>query len=246
MKKLSTTFKVLLAGIFTGVMLAAHLFYVPVSPKDFHTTEGMSNSYTINEKKAVTRSTESAVQVFSLGDEAFSLSALSGTYFTYDGRYFVLTSAHGIIGSCAGIKVSHLGFQSSCTKLVHIDRRADYAIIEVEEMAVRKAVKIPRALANPKKSFNILDKVYYTGYPNSTGPTTWVGTIAGVGPDYLILQSYAWSGASGSGVFDEKGSLVGIIMALDVGRTQSGTQILNNFVIVVPTWAIDWAGIFTE
>jgi len=113
-------------------------------------------------------------------------------------------------------------------------------------MPTRKAIKIPRALANPRKSYNILDKTYYTGYPNSTGPTTWVGTIAGVGPDYLIMQSYAWSGASGSGVFDEKGSLIGIIMALDVGRTKEGVQILNNFVIIVPTWAIDWEQVFKE
>ena len=246
MKSLSTAFKVMLAGIFTGAMLAAHLFYVPVSPKGFHTTEGISSSYTINEKKAVTRSTESVVQVFSLGGELFSLSALSGTYITYNNRFYVLTSAHGIIGECEGVKISYLGSQVNCVNLLYIDRKVDYAVVEIEEMPTRKAIKIPRALANPRKSFNILDKVYYTGYPNSTGPTTWVGTIAGVGPNYLILQSYAWSGASGSGVFDEKGSLIGIVMALDVGRTKEGTQILNNFVIIVPTWAIDWAEIFKE
>ena len=60
------------------------------------------------------------------------------------------------------------------------------------------------------------------------------------------MQTYAWSGASGSGVFDERGDLIGIIMALDVGRTEFGIQILENFVIVVPIWKIDFATALME
>jgi S1-C subfamily serine protease len=246
MKKAVINLKAILLGILTGSIVAFHLFYIPPVKQDFHSIKNLSNSYTINEKKAIARSTESSVQVFSLGDDLLSLSALSGTYFTYNNKFYVLTSAHGIIGKCVNVKVSYLESQVNCLEIKHIDNKADYAVFEVSEIPSRKAIKIEQVTANPKKSFNILDKVYYTGYPNSTGPTTWTGTIAGVGADYLIMQSYAWSGASGSGVFDEKGSLIGIIMALDVGRTKEGVQILNNFVIIVPTWAIDWEQVFKE
>ena len=127
--------------------------------------------------------------------------------------------------------------------MVTLNKKVDYAIFEVEQVMSRKPIKIPRALANWKKSYNLLDKIYYTGYPNSVGPTTWTGTISGYTGDYVIVQSYAWSGASGSGVFDETGELIGIIMALDVGAGEYGYQVLNNFVIVVPIWQVDFSGI---
>jgi V8-like Glu-specific endopeptidase len=123
------------------------------------------------------------------------------------------------------------------------DKDKDYVIFEVEEMVDRIPIKVPRALASWKKSYNLLDKTYYTGYPNSMGPTTWTGNISGFTGDYLIVQSYAWSGASGSGVFDERGELIGIIMALDVGTTEFGYQILNSFVIVVPIWQVDFGSL---
>ena len=35
-------------------------------------------------------------------------------------------------------------------------------------------------------------------------------------------------------------------MALDVGKTAMGSQVLENFVIVVPIWKIDWHQILME
>jgi hypothetical protein len=55
----------------------------------------------------------------------------------------------------------------------------------------------------------------YTGYPNATGPLTIDGKIMGfVDMALYIVNTYAWSGASGSAVFDEKGNIIGIISAL--------------------------------
>jgi len=169
-----------------------------------------------------------------------SISSLSGTYFTFNGKYYVLTSAHGVLKGCGGLMIFHFDEHGQCTKMIKIDRDADYAIFEVEKMDTRTAIKVPKALASWKKNYNLLDKTYYTGYPNSIGPTTWTGNISGFTGDYLIIQTYAWSGASGSGVFDERGEMIGIIMALDVGANEYGYQVLNNFVIVVPIWQIDF------
>ena len=246
MSKIANTLMNLSMGLIIGTLVIFPFFYAPNSPKQPYSIKKLSSTYTINEKKAISRSVKSSVQIFSLDMKSYSLASLSGTYFTYNEHYYVFTSAHGILGECSKIKISFYKSVSSCIELTYIDKKRDYAIIQVEKMNNRTPVNFPNVLANPKKSFNLLDKVYYTGYPNNVGPTTWHGTIAGYGSDYLILQSYAWSGASGSGVFDEKGNLVGIIMALDTGDSRFGMQVLNNFVIITPVWIVEWEKVFKE
>ena len=87
----------------------------------------------------------------------------------------------------------------------------------------------------------LLDKTFYTGYPNNMGPLTLHGRIAGFADNgYFFVDSYAWTGSSGAGVFNQNGKLIGIIMALDVGVTQYGADVLENLLIVVPTYQIDW------
>ena len=229
-------------GVIFGLFLITILFLHP-QPQSPHSYQTVSKHYDINQKQAITRSVNSAVRVVSMDFTVGSISSLSGTYFTFAGKYYVLTSAHGVLKGCDGLMVFHFEDHQQCTKMIIIDREADYAIFEIEEMETRKAIKIPKALANWKKSYNLLDKTYYTGYPNSIGPTTWTGNISGFTGDYLIIQTYAWSGASGSGVFDERGELIGIVMALDVGANEYGYQVLNNFVIVVPIWQVNFGSL---
>jgi len=226
-------------GVIFGLFLMTLLFLHP-QPESPHSYQTVSKQYDISQKQAITRSVNSAVRVVSMDMSVGSISSLSGTYFIFNGKYYVLTSAHGVLKGCGGLMIFHFNEHGQCTKMVKLDRDADYAIFEVEKMDTRTPIKIPKALANWKKSYNLLDKTYYTGYPNSIGPTTWTGNISGFTGDYLIIQTYAWSGASGSGVFDERGELIGIVMALDVGANEYGYQVLNNFVIVVPTWQIDF------
>jgi hypothetical protein len=229
-------------GVIFGLFLMALLFLHP-QPESPHSYQTVSKHYDISQKQAIVRSVNSAVRVVSMDMSVGSISSLSGTYFTFKDKYYVLTSAHGVLKGCSGLMIFHLEEHEQCTKMIKIDRDADYAIFEVEKMDTRTAIKVPKALANWKRSYNLLDKTYYTGYPNSIGPTTWTGNISGFTGDYLIIQTYAWSGASGSGVFDERGELIGIIMALDVGANEYGYQVLNNFVIVVPIWQIDFGSL---
>ena len=229
-------------GVIFGLFLMTLLFLHP-QPESPHSYQTVSKQYDISQKQAITRSVNSAVRVVSMDMSVGSISSLSGTYFTFNGKYYVLTSAHGVLKGCSGLMIFHFNEHGQCTKMVKLDRDADYAIFEVEKMDTRTAIKIPKALANWKKSYNLLDKTYYTGYPNSIGPTTWTGNISGFTGDYLIIQTYAWSGASGSGVFDERGELIGLIMALEVGATEYGYQVLNNFVIVDPIWQVDFGSL---
>jgi hypothetical protein len=242
MKSLLKSVASIIFGVIFGVFLIM-LFLLHPQPESPHSYEVTSKHYDINQKQAARRSIGSAVRVVSIDTTEGNVSALSGTYFKFKDRFYVLTSAHGIISPCNTLMVFHLKESAQCTRMVTINIEADYAIFEIEQIKDRIPIKVPNALANWKRSYNILDKTYYTGYPNSIGPTTWTGTISGFTGDYLVVQTYAWSGASGSGMFDEKGELIGIIMALDVGMNEYGYQVLNNFVIVVPVWQIDFGSL---
>lgn len=242
MKKIVHSIGSMFFGTIFGLFLITILALHP-QPQSPHSYEATSKHYDISQKQAITRSVNSAVRVVSMDLSNGSVSSLSGTYFTFKGKYYVLTSAHGVLNSCDNLMIFHIKDFKNCIRFVKIDREADYAIFEVEEMPARTAIKLPRALGSWKKSYNLLDKTYYTGYPNSIGPTTWTGNISGFTGDYLVVQTYAWSGASGSGVFDERGELIGIIMALDVGANEYGYQVLNNFVIVVPIWQVDFGSL---
>jgi len=226
-------------GVIFGLFLMTLLFFHP-QPESPHSYETVSHHYDISQKQAIKRSVNSAVRVVSMDLATGGVASLSGTYFEFANKYYILTSAHGILNGCQGLMVFHYDNHTQCARIIKIDRQVDYAIFEVPEIESRTPIKVTNALATWRKSYNLLDKTYYTGYPNSIGPTTWTGNISGFTGDYLIIQTYAWSGASGSGVFDERGELIGIIMALDVGATEYGYQVLNNFVIIVPIWKVDF------
>ena len=242
MKSLFKSAASIMFGTLFGVFLIGVLMIHP-NPQVPHSYNTVSAHYDINQKQAIRRSVNSSVRVVSMDLLKGNVSTLSGTYFTFRDRFFVLSSAHGILADCNGLMAFHEQQSSPCVQIIKLDEKVDYVIFEIEEMKGRIPIKVPKALANWKKSYNLLDKTYYTGYPNSIGPTTWTGNISGFTGDYLIVQTYAWSGASGSGVFDERGELIGIIMALDVGTTDFGYQVLNSFVIVVPVWQMDFGSL---
>ena len=95
--------------------------------------------------------------------------------------------------------------------------------------------------------FTLLNRVVYSGYPNSLGPLTISGKVAGTdGGEFIYLDSYAWHGSSGSGVFNSGGKFIGHIVAVDVGTTEFGVQVLNNIVLVTPSYKINWEKTITE
>ena len=106
---------------------------------------------------------------------------------------------------------------------------SDYAIIQIEEMKDRAPIRIPQDLPRNNQwieSYAIMNKLIYTGYPNVVGPLTIEGSVGGFADaEYIYMISYAWSGSSGSGVFDHRGKYVGYVVAIDVGQTEFGYQI---------------------
>jgi hypothetical protein len=199
-----------------------------------------------NQRNVLQKSRASTVQVFSANIEQH-LAMQTGTYVTVFGRYFVLTTNHGIVGSCALTKIYFENKLTNCMRFIELNREADYALIEVEEIATLTPIRVPDDLPAGRREWtralSVMNRVFYTGYPNSVGPLTIEGKISGYHhDDHLYMISYAWSGSSGSGVFSQDGKYIGYVLAIDVGESGfGGAAILENVVLVIPAFKINWA-----
>ena len=178
---------------------------------------------------------------------------MSGTYLTAMGHYYVLTVMHGLAGPCELTKVMVEDQYYECIKYITVDSVHDYAIMEVEKIDSRTPISIildtPSLRPSVTKRISVLSNVYYTGFPNTMGPFTVRGHIMGsdaFGSKNIYILSYAWMGASGSGVFNEDSKLIGYVIALDVGKTEYGVQILENVVMVGRSSNIDWTPLFKD
>ena len=193
----------------------------------------------------------SAVKVLSISTEEIQILTSSGTYVSLDDRYFILTTAHGINKDCKFIKfipAAGNGDHVDCQQIIVINSYMDYAIIEVEKIGGSRPIHIDREVPDNREwatSFAALNELVYSGYPNNMVIVTveWKVMSYAHG-DIVFLHSYGWSGASGSGVFNQNGQLVGYISALLVGESEHGIDVLEDVVIVVPLFNINWSIIY--
>ena len=209
----------------------------------------ISSDFSDKELKAIRKSRSSAVKVRSMSFNFFAgATTMTGTYFMANGKPYVITASHGIVGPCVLLMISHKDEDYSCKRYVITDHINDYVIIEVEEkISNAKPVRIPEDLPRGsqwKRSYSLLNKIVYTGYPNAIGPLTLRGDVIGYGNNEIIyIFSHAYGGASGSGVFSKEGKYIGYVVAIDVGSTEWGPDVLENIVIVAPALNVDWAAV---
>ena len=198
------------------------------------------------QKKIIKRSRSSALRVLSLSIENGSVASSSGTYITMFEHFYVITTNHGILGSCENTKIIADEIAYNCLRFIELNDEVDYALIEIDKVEHRAPVKIPQNLIRTnrqwKDALSIMSKTFYTGFPNGLGPLTIDGKIMGHSPDgFIYMNSYAWSGSSGSGVFSKRGDYLGYVIAIDVGSGFNGSTVLENVVLVVPAYKINWA-----
>ena len=202
-----------------------------------------SKELNLSRRAAIVASRTSAVNLMSVSPVGV-ISSLSGTYIKFDDRYYILTVAHGIIGSCDLTKIMVGEDMYDCVEYADIDYHKDYALIEVDEISELTPVNIRRSIPRNNEwdeALAIQTKTYYTGYPNGIGPFTIGGEIVGYDrSENVYLHSFAWPGSSGSGIFNESGQMIGYAMAISVGGTEYGVDVLEDIVIVVPLYKIDW------
>ena len=122
-------------------------------------------------------------------------------------------------------------------KLVYIDEYVDIAVFAIPALKSRNPAKFNRA-----QSFEIGDSVVYSGFPGPNQLLTFDGTLAGGGGGTdIAIHSFAWPGSSGSGVYNSKGELVGVVVSIMVGGGPSGSQLIGSVIYVAPATLIDSA-----
>ena len=216
-------------------------------PRDseLRSLNNISEDLDSKETIVVQMSRNSILHVLSGYRSESGFTQMSGVYVTHNDKFYVITAAHGVVGDCDEFYVATSDDDLyDCIQYIAVDQHIDYAIIEVEEVSRRKALSLKKIIPNNnewKQELSILNEVFYTGYPNSLGPLTFRGAVAGISEsNYIYLHSYAWPGSSGAGVFSYDGHLIGIVIALNVGLTGARYDVLEDLVIVTPLFMIDW------
>ena len=209
--------------------------------------DNISDSLSSEARETIHKSRSSTVKVVSLEPEQGLFAVATGTYFIAAERYFVLTVNHGIPGECQYTKINVDGKFLRCKQFIELNLIADYAIIEVDEIEGRTPLDIFSSIPHGREWKDVLstmNKVYFTGYPNNVGPFTVSGEIIGYTNSGLIyVRSYAWAGSSGSAVYTEDGYLIGYVLAVDIGGSEFGGDVLENILIVAPAYQIDWEAV---
>lgn len=135
----------------------------------------------------------------------------SGNYFHIHGHRFILTAAHVVDGFLSIAAVERSG-DAHEVKIIHIDRSIDMAILKAdEELRYTK----PIDYKTPKK-LEVGKEVFYCGQPNEIYFTNYNGRISGYTEQYVLVDIFAWPGASGSVIFDKEGQALGVISSVSM------------------------------
>ena len=168
----------------------------------------------------------------------------SGTYFKVGGYHIVVTAQHVVDGEPIVLVEGRNG-ESVYGEPILQGIETDVAVILIPEMNSREPLRY-RPLASPRNHERLIGKrVTYTGFPASHDLMTIDGQIAGYENNHVIIHSYGWPGSSGSGVFDMRGRLIGVVSAVDIGRWNwmIPPQLVEDIVWVAPIWDIREADI---
>ena len=159
----------------------------------------------------------------------------SGTYIQIGQEHGVITALHVVRGH------DFVFVQGSENELVpaavvYRHESLDIAVLRIPRLKTRKPAKYKPTPASSQLGASCV----YTGYPSDYSLITVRGAVSGYAPGTgnLIMQSFGWFGASGSGIFDEDGRMVGVVSALSAEFGPFGPQILETMVHVAPIVSI--------
>lgn len=160
----------------------------------------------------------------------------SGNYVKWRGYHLIVTAHHVVEGWNAVVPVLERIGDPKWARIVYVDEANDLAVLLLPE---KMETRDPLPLRFGDSSL-VGERVIYTANPNFNDLVSLEGRIAAHAPSgRYYMHGFGWFGASGSGIFDRRGRLIGILTALDIGHF-SGTRLpLEDLVVVSPVSLID-------
>ena len=155
----------------------------------------------------------------------------SGTYMQMYGRFVVVTADH-VVGQNTTMQIHGRDNEVVVARVIYRSAKTDLAVLITPELHTRVAMKWkPR-----RDDTNLLGtNVTYTGFPGRHDLLTIRGHVAALERGHVVANMFGWFGASGSGVFDQRGRFVGVVTAIDSGNWQMPIP-LDSIVWVSPGW----------
>ena len=227
MKNLIKYLVVVLAVGFAGVNVQANVHqktqtlneYKPQKP-----VEKVSKALSLTEKRV----RGAAVKVVT------STGHGSGTVIQYKDLTLVLTAKHVTDGRIGQTYLISKDVEQRMGTLIYQSRQHDIAVLLVPS-GFHTIKGMPW---KPTDDYSIGTDIVYSGHPSWHKLMSFDGRISGYekldgAGTQLIVNTYGWFGCSGSGVYNKKGELIGILFGIDVQYTY-GTQVQENMIWVAP------------
>jgi len=200
----------------------------------FFTIVGLASASDINNNVLIEKSSltkyesqirESSVKIITPDSQG------SGTYTLISKKHVVLTAAH-VVDEHMSVYVVGRNNEKVKGNVIYIDVDNDFAVITIPALSTRSPVKFVQSKSSLEDLIG--ENITYTGFPNGHDLFTIRGSVSGIEKGYLVLQSYAWMGASGSGVFNSQGEMIGILVAVDMVRFDRTRHIVESMVWIIP------------
>ena len=209
-------------GLLLFLFMPGHEMPETVYDDSFHkdlysfANRGLSNAYT------------SSVIINAFNKEG-QMAVGSGNYFQILDKYFIITAMHVVDGKDEIFLTERSGY-SYKAKVIHTDNFKDIAIL-VPEARMKYTKAVPY---KPARSLDVGREVFYCGNPNQMYFTSYHGRISGINNQYILVDTFAWPGASGSVMFNEAGQAVGVVSAISVEAPTGVPVLVPHFVRIGP------------
>jgi S1-C subfamily serine protease len=214
--------------VFLGALCVAASAYGQEPPDVSLTSDVVNNRMTAVEKRV----RAAAVKVVDNHEGGHG----SGTVVAYKDMQLVITAQHVTPKPIGTMYEVERGFEKHLGIVIYSNPFQDLAVLylpkkfkSVEPMKFKPRLQLPE----------VGEELAYSGFPSDHQIISVRGRVAGYERPPLMgmqimLHTYGWFGSSGSGVFDSKGNLVGIIWGIDVERKYEATHVIEDIMWVTP------------
>ena len=86
----------------------------------------------------------------------------------------------------------------------------------------------------PANGVDVGREIFYCGNPNEMYFSSYSGIISGTTQHYILADTFAWPGSSGSVVFNDSGQVVGVVSSVALEAPTGVPVLVPHFVRLGP------------